>query len=152
MRNKIIAVAMALFTIIAMSLTMASPANALMSKSKCRSDGYSTITGGYTITTCVEILYRAQTDGSGWAIEDLYLDINNGCSNLDSPKTYDNNVTVWGTVHVVRTENISNMDCHAYRDLELGVPSGGEAHYTGFQSLDLHDDEAVSIYFNFGTN
>jgi hypothetical protein len=155
MIKKITAMAVALIAALAMIGFSASPASALMSKEKCENYGVTTHYGtGYTVTVCVEVLYRAQSDGSGWAVEDLYVDVNNGCSNLeDWPKVYNNFGAIKNIQNeYIRTYNLSDMDCHAYRDIEWGVPSGGEAEFVGRLATKNATDVVTTIRFLFGTN
>lgn len=111
-------------------------------------------TGGdafYAAAICVEWQYRIQDDGDGLRIEGVWVDINQGCGEMDSPAILRLGIgwdTTSGQPNNGSIFNSGTGDCHFYKDLEVKGPDTGPLWAWGALTVNVNNGPTDYWYFN----
>lgn len=89
----------------------------------CKNHGVTTATGGYTVTLCTAVRYHKQDDGNGVVVDGVWIDVNNGCGDLENPEVKDQLIWLTPTTSsspVYDTSPLRDGDCHFFASPQNG--------------------------------
>ena len=147
MYKRIIAVLAAILMGVGTTLVAAQPAQAVTwQKQKCWVEsGRHYLGNGWDVAVCVSVRYRNQDDGTGVRVEDLWVDVNRGCADLEgSPKIKNNEISVQSATTGASSYHAYLSDfctCAAYRDIEAPGPDTGNVNFTYFGELNINNGD-----------